>query len=292
MTRKGIILAGGSGTRLRPVTKAVNKQLLPIFDKPMIYYSLSTLMLAGIRDILLISTPEHLPSFQALLGDGSLWGLNLVYRVQDEPNGIAQAFIIGEDFIGDSPSVLILGDNIFHSDGLSALLQGVSAQRDRCCIFGYYTKDPSAFGVVVLDEEKKPVALEEKPAVPRSNWAVPGLYFYPPGVAERARHLKPSPRGELEITDLNATYLAEGALTVELLGRGTAWLDSGTFEAMLSAAEFVHAIETCTGLKIACPEEIAFRMGFIDRPGLKRAVVAAGTNSSYGDYLERLLAIL
>ncbi len=289
MTRKGILLAGGAGTRLLPITQGVSKQLLPVFDKPMIYYPLSTLMLAGVRDILLITTPRDQEAFQALLGDGGQWGLDLSWAVQEEPNGIAEAFLIGESFLGGQGACLILGDNIFYAEGLAERLQQV-ARRDRgATIFGYYVSDPRAYGVVSFDGDGRVLAIDEKPARPRSHYAVPGLYFYDQRVVEIARKLSPSPRGELEITDVNRAYLASGELTVEVFSRGTAWLDTGTPEALLDAANFVEVIEQRQGLKIACPEEIAYRMGFIDTSALGR-LADAFAKSAYGDYLRQVLA--
>ncbi len=286
--RRGIILAGGSGTRLYPLTRAVSKQLLPIYDKPMVYYPLSVLMLAGIRDILLISTHQDLPQFQRLLGDGQQWGLSLYYAEQPRPDGLAQAFIIGADFIGQRPSCLVLGDNIFHGHGLAVTLQAVCARVTGATVFGYYVRDPQRYGVVSFDSLGRAVDLEEKPIAPRSNFAVTGLYFYDNQVIEIARNLRPSPRGELEITDVNRAYLARDQLTVEILGRGAAWLDTGTHESLQQASNFVETVEARQGLKIACPEEIAYRMGYIDSNQLAQLANPLA-NNSYGQYLLELL---
>jgi glucose-1-phosphate thymidylyltransferase len=285
---KGIILAGGAGTRLHPMTAAVSKQLLPVYDKPMIYYPLSTLMLAGIRDILVITTPEHDALFRAQLGDGSAWGVRLSYAVQPKPEGLAQAFLIGREFIAGSRVCLILGDNIFHGDGLPVLLARAAGSQD-AVVFAYHVRDPERFGVVSFDAAWRPVAIEEKPRQPKSNWAVTGLYFYGPEVADIAAGLRPSPRGELEISDLNAVYLARGRLAVERLGRGYAWLDTGTPESLIEAAEFVRSLEMVQGLKVACPEEIAWRIGFIGRDDVAAAAERLG-KSAYGTYLRRLVA--
>ena len=286
---KGIILAGGSGTRLYPITRVISKQLLPVFDKPMVYYPLSTLMLAGIREILLISTPEDTPRFQQLLGDGSEWGLSLSYAVQKRPDGLAQAFVIGRDFIGDSSVALVLGDNIFYGGGLSGILQRAARQPSGATIFGYFVKDPERYGVAELDEAGRVVSLEEKPKHPKSPWAVVGLYFYDKQVVQIARDLRPSARGEYEITDVNAEYLRRGQLRMELLGRGMAWLDTGTHESLSQASNFIEMVEARQGLKVACPEEIAFRMGYIDAEQVRR-LARPMEKTGYGQYLLQLLA--
>lgn len=286
--RKGIILAGGSGTRLYPLTKAVSKQLMPVFDKPMIYYPLSVLILSGIREVLIITTPQDQTAFQALLGDGSGLGMEISYGVQPEPAGLAQAYHIGADFVGTNPSTLILGDNIFYGHGLSDLLAAASARESGATVFGYYVSDPKAYGVVSFDADGKAETIEEKPAVPKSNYAVTGLYFYDGKAVERAHAIKPSPRGELEITDLNRLYLEAGELNVELMGRGYAWLDTGTHGSLIDAANYVRITEERQGLKICCPEELAWRMGFIDDNDLLR-IAEPLRKSGYGEYLVKLL---
>ncbi len=286
---KGIILAGGSGTRLYPLTLVTSKQLLPVYDKPMIYYPMSTLMLAGIKDILIISTPSDTPRFQELLGDGSRYGVNLSYAVQPSPDGLAQAFIIGKEFVGDDTCAMVLGDNIFYGNGFSAILARAceNAENGRATVFGYHVHDPERFGVVEFNEEGQAISIEEKPAVPKSNYAVTGLYFYPKGVAEKAEQVKPSARGELEITTLNDMYLQEGTLSVELLGRGFAWLDTGTFKSLLRAAEFVEMNQSRQNIQISAPEEIAYVKGWITKEQLLRAADAYG-KSPYGEHLRRV----
>lgn len=284
---KGIILAGGSGTRLYPITRGISKQLIPVYDKPMIYYPLSTLMLAGIREILVISTPDYLPLFEGLLGDGSEWGLSLSYKVQEHPNGLAEAFILGEDFIGDDAVCLILGDNIYYGAGLSELVQSAAQKTTGATVFGYHVNDPERFGVVEFDDAMHAVSIEEKPAQPKSNYAVTGLYFYDNQVVDIAKHIQPSPRGELEISDVNSEYLKRGQLDVKLMGRGYAWLDTGTHDSMMEAANFIATVQKRQNLKVACLEEIAYRMGYIDLDQLVKLAQPLKKND-YGQYLLRL----
>jgi glucose-1-phosphate thymidylyltransferase len=286
--RKGIILAGGSGTRLHPATLAISKQLLPVYDKPMVYYPLSTLMLAGIRDILLISTPQDTPRFQALLGDGSQWGLNISYCVQPSPDGLAQAFILGKDFVGNSPSALVLGDNIYYGHDLQRQLQHADARSSGASVFAYHVTDPERYGVVDFDADKRALSIEEKPKAPKSNYAVTGLYFYDEQVCDIAASIQPSPRGELEITDVNARYLELGQLNVEIMGRGYAWLDTGTHDSLLEAGQFIATLEKRQGLKVACLEEIAYRSGWITAEALERMAQPMLKNG-YGQYLMKIL---
>lgn len=288
MNRKGIILAGGSGTRLHPATLAVSKQLLPVYDKPMIYYPLSTLLLAGIRDILIISTPQDTPRFTQLLGDGSQWGINLSYAVQPSPDGLAQAFVIGADFIGNDPSALVLGDNIFHGHDFQPLLKSAMQRDQGATVFAYHVHDPERYGVAEFDDNGRVLSLEEKPAKPKSSYAVTGLYFYDNHVTDLARELRPSPRGELEITDLNRMYLESQNLHVEIMGRGYAWLDTGTHDSLLEAGQFIATLERRQGLKVACPEEICYRAGWIDAEQLERLAQPL-TKNGYGKYLQSLL---
>jgi len=288
MAYKGIILAGGSGTRLHPLTVSVSKQLMPVYDKPMIYYPVATLMLAAIRDILIITTPRDQEAYRNLLGDGGRWGVNFRYAAQPSPDGLAQAFLIGEDFIGADPACLILGDNIYYGQGLSAVLRRATARERGATVFGYYVRDPERYGVVSFDDQGRAKDIEEKPKAPKSNYAVTGLYFYDNDVVNVAKNIRPSARGELEITDVNRVYLERGELNVELLGRGYAWLDTGTHESLLAAAHFVQVVEQRQGLKVACPEEVAWRMGFIDDGQLARLAEPLA-KSGYGQYLMELL---
>ena len=286
--RKGIILAGGAGTRLHPATLAISKQLLPVYDKPMIYYPLSTLMLAGMREVLVISTPLDLPRFEALLGDGSQWGMNLQYCVQPSPDGLAQAFILGREFVGGGPSALVLGDNLFYGHDFQGLLQRASARSEGASVFAYHVNDPERYGVVAFDDQRRAVSIEEKPQQPRSNYAVTGLYFYDAQVCDIAASIRPSARGELEITEVNAAYLRQGQLSVEIMGRGYAWLDTGTHDSLMEAGQFIATLENRQGLKVACPEEIAYRAGWIDAAQLEK-LAAPMRKNGYGQYLMKLL---
>jgi glucose-1-phosphate thymidylyltransferase len=288
MDRKGIILAGGSGTRLHPATLSISKQLLPVYDKPMVYYPLSTLMLAGIREVLVISTPQDTPRFEALLGDGSRWGMTISYCVQPSPDGLAQAFILGRRFVGSHPSALVLGDNIFYGHDFAALLRRASSRTTGATVFAYHVTDPERYGVVTFDKQHRAISIEEKPREPNSNYAVTGLYFYDENVCDVAASIKPSARGELEITEVNARYLEQGRLDVEIMGRGYAWLDTGTHDSLLEASQFIATLEKRQGLKVACPEEIAFRSGWIDAAQLER-LAAPMSRNGYGAYLTGLL---
>ena len=286
--RKGILLAGGSGTRLHPATLAISKQLLPVYDKPMVYYPLSTLMLAGMRDILLISTPQDTPRFEALLGDGHRWGINISYCVQPNPDGLAQAFVLGRNFVNGHPSALVLGDNIYHGHDLQGLLHTANARTEGASVFAYHVQDPERYGVVAFDKSKQALSIEEKPKVPQSNYAVTGLYFYDAQVCDIAADIRPSARGELEITDVNARYLAQGQLSVEIMGRGYAWLDTGTHDSLLEAGQFIATLEKRQGLKVACPEEIAYRSGWIDAAQLE-SLAQPMLKNGYGQYLMRIV---
>ena len=289
MARKGILLAGGSGTRLYPITHSVSKQLLPVYDKPMIYYPLSTLMVAGIRDVLVISTPEDTPRFSAMLGDGSRWGMNIQYAVQPSPDGLAQAFIIGRDFVANDPSALILGDNIFYGHDLARQLSSANSQQEGATVFAYHVHDPERYGVVEFDKDFRALSIEEKPKAPRSNYAVTGLYFYDNDVCDIAADIKPSPRGELEITDVNSRYLAAGKLSVEIMGRGYAWLDTGTHDSLIEAATFIATLQKRQGLMVSCPEEIAYRQGWINAEQLLQLAQPLAKNG-YGQYLQSILS--